>query len=149
MKKKEASEKMMEAAIAGLEKLAFIFAFPSEDPGRVEDPVKAEVSFKGTLRGTMTLEMPSEVLPELAANMLGMEGEAPSVEKQYDALGETANVICGTLLPSLAGEEAVFDIGAPRVGPGTGTGPLKTFLRLDQGLCALSLSLEDPGFFEQ
>lgn len=149
MKKEEAAEKMIEAAIAGLERLAFIFAFPSEDPGKVEDPVKAEVSFKGALSGTMTLEMPSQVLPELAANMLGVEGEPPPVEKQYDALGETANVICGTLLPSLAGEAAVFDIGAPRVGPGTGTGSVKAFVKLEQGLCALSLSVEDPGFFQQ
>ena len=54
---------------------------------------------------------------ELTENMLGLdEGEAEiSSDDQADALKETINVICGNLLPAIAGKDAVFDIQPPEI----------------------------------
>ena len=47
--------------------------------------------------------------------MLGYEDETDltDVQKQ-DGFRELANVICGNLLPALAGRNAVFDVQAPQ-----------------------------------
>ena len=53
-------------------------------------------------------------IPIIAANMLGEE-DAPSKTLQYDALGEIANVICGNMLPGIAGSNDVFHVSAPKM----------------------------------
>ena len=55
------------------------------------------------------------VLTELSANMLGVDDQDTDREQRLDALKETINILCGNLLPALAGKEAVFDIGAPKI----------------------------------
>ena len=56
----------------------------------------------------------AEALAELTANMVGAEdpSDVPP-EQQTDGLKELVNVICGNLLPVLAGAEVVFDVHAP------------------------------------
>jgi hypothetical protein len=54
-------------------------------------------------------------LNELAANMLGIDGEDVELNHLYDALKETVNIICGNWLPIEGGDEAVFHVGTPRV----------------------------------
>ena len=71
------------------------------------------VGYRGTWQGRVVIRIYGEVLPALTANMLGEEG-MPGVQLQRDALGEVANVICGNLLPAIAGTE-VFDLEPPRV----------------------------------
>ncbi|MDM8539151.1 hypothetical protein QUF70_20550, partial [Desulfobacterales bacterium HSG17] len=49
-------------------------------------------------------------------NMLGIEEDETSTsEQQYDALKELLNVICGNLLPEIAGKEAIFKVGMPQI----------------------------------
>lgn len=101
-----------------LEKLAFLFVFPDEE--RVSDgpqPVIAgRVEFNGFFSGSMVLRMSSSVLPELSANMLGVDDDAEvSPEDQQDAFKELLNVICGNLLPAIAGDHVVFNIEAPEI----------------------------------
>lgn len=72
----------------------------------------ASVDFEGPVGGRLVVRLYGEVLPALAANMLG-EWEAPSPEMQRDALGEFANVLCGNLLRALHGSRAVFHLQAP------------------------------------
>jgi hypothetical protein len=56
------------------------------------------------------------MLPELAANMLGMDmDEDVSIEEQQDALRELLNVICGNLLPQLGGTQEIFSIEVPEI----------------------------------
>jgi hypothetical protein len=43
------------------------------------------------------------------------EEHAPSKSLQYDALGEIANVICGNMLPGIAGSKDVFHVSAPKM----------------------------------
>ncbi len=67
------------------------------------------ISFKGPFEGTVALSVTSELLPEICANMLGLDSDetAPAAQ-QRDAFKELLNVICGNLLPKLAGQDAVF-----------------------------------------
>ena len=111
------SEQLLEVAGETLEQLAFVFSFPEEaNPAAIMDAevTGAHVGFSGPQKGELLLVVTSAVLPELAANMLGLdEGEEPPEDQQRDALREALNVICGNLLPRIGGEEAVFDIQPP------------------------------------
>jgi hypothetical protein len=65
---------------------------------------------------------------------------------QVDALGEVTNVICGNVLPALAGRDAVFDLGAPRpldahAAPGSAA-EAEVLLGLGAGRALVSLHLE-------
>ena len=105
---------LVDAAVESFESLAFFFAETVSSDGPVPgeaDGVTA-VSFSGPSRGALVLQLSGGVLPALAGNMLGLE-ESPSAEDQRDALGETANVICGNVLPRLAGSTAVFALTPP------------------------------------
>jgi hypothetical protein len=94
------------------------------------------------------------VAPELAVNMLGLDDDVQvSPADQKDALREMLNIICGNLLPALAGDQAVFDIEAPEIFLHTDAGkPEPTVnaagvarLVLEEGFCDLYLSFKgDP-----
>ena len=101
-----------------LEGLAFIFALPAErmEDIDVESLMAAKVSFHGRFSGILIVAVSREILPELAGNMVGMEmGGDVSEEQQQDALRELINVICGNLLPAIAGKQEMFDIEVPEV----------------------------------
>ncbi len=150
-------EKMSQVTIDTLEKLAFMFAFSDEggeDPPR-DSTVSGSVSFTGPFSGTLVVTMSIEVLQELAGNMLGLDDdEETTQDHQSDALKETMNVVCGNLLPAIAGDEVVFDIGVPKVLPADqemkkgagipdGRDPsAKVNLDLDEGQCVLFLFLD-------
>jgi CheY-specific phosphatase CheX len=46
--------------------------------------------------------------------MLGEDGPL-ELSEQYEAVCELANIVCGNVLPLVAGERAVFDLASPRV----------------------------------
>jgi len=141
-----------------LEQLAFIFSFADEGDGEaMEDAALTGcgVAFRGPVSGQILLTISDAALPELAANMLGMEAdEAIPLEQQHDALCETLNVICGNLLPQLWGRESIFDIYAPAIltpedvksrvasfkTPGETVAT--TRLSLDEGECQIYLRVE-------
>jgi chemotaxis protein CheY-P-specific phosphatase CheC len=105
-------------AIETFEKLAFLFAFPAEeaDPGQPDSMVTASVSFAGPFSGLLIMKVSAESIPELAANMFGVdEDEETTSDQQHDALKETLNVICGNLLPEIAERQEVFNIGSPQI----------------------------------
>jgi len=72
-----------------------------------------EVRFTGPLAGRLVLNVSRGVLPGVAGNMLGIEPEEVSESDSLDALGELANVICGNVLPEIAGDRAMFDLSRP------------------------------------
>lgn len=108
-------EALIGAAEETFESLAFMIPMPAEDMVDGEDVTRARarVSFTGPMTGELLLGVSTEMLPQLAANMLGLDGPSASPEQQSDALGEVLNVICGNLLPVIAGSRAVFNVGAP------------------------------------
>ncbi|WP_396200794.1 chemotaxis protein CheX [Gemmatimonas sp.] len=109
-------QSLSRATTATFEELALLFPEQELSPEQAAAPLDVAVSveFRGPHRGRLVLRASSSVLSSIASNMLG---EAASHEPplQRDALGEIANVICGNLLPAIAGVEAVFLLSAPRV----------------------------------
>lgn len=126
------------AAIATFEQLAFLPAEVLEDPDEPDGQVTAScrVRFRGPASGALEMEVAGDFLGELAANMLGLEGEPGETERR-DALGEITNVICGNVLPHLGGPTAVFDLSPPEVFPH----PLPPCARPDGRLASLALAV--------
>jgi hypothetical protein len=109
------STSLAAAASETFESLAYLFAedaVPATSVATAADGVVA-VAFSGASHGGGVLQLSGGILPALAANMLGVD-EATSVPEQQDALGEVANVICGNVLPRVAGTAAVFALGIPQ-----------------------------------
>ena len=100
-----------------LEKLVFMFVSLEDgrDDTEYDSVVAAIVSFTGPFSGTVVLLISTQLLPELSANMLGVDEDETTPDQQNDAVKETINVICGNLLPAIGGKQAVFDVGMPEV----------------------------------
>lgn len=99
---------------ATFEELAFICPDTMLSGKQSEAPVDVavSVSFDGPLSGRLILRASAEILPGIADNMLGTDGDyTPNIQR--DALGELANVMCGNLLPMIGGVKSVFVLSAP------------------------------------
>jgi len=148
------SETLFQVAEKTLESLAFMFCFPGEpEEMPAESLTTVDADFSGPFDGVLRMTVTEEVLPELAVNMLGMEeSDAISLDEQQDALGEALNVICGNLLPAIAGKKAIFEIARPRVVPSDDCdarvkGKIRqadTCLELEEGACELQLFTDEP-----
>jgi CheY-specific phosphatase CheX len=132
-----------------LKRLAFIFASPAESAPAVEESPSetVRVDFSGAFTGGLELSLSVPVLAELAANMLGAdEGERLSADDQRDALKELVNVVCGNLLPALAGRAQEFNIGTPYPAtadePGWETPAAVSHLVLENGVCRLRMRMD-------
>lgn len=110
----EMQASLSDAAIETFGHLAYLFA--ELGPCDPCPPAGAEglvvVAFRGPFHGGLALQLSGGVLWALADSMLGLD-EPPSLHSQYDALGETANIICGNVLPRVVGRTAVFALGVP------------------------------------
>ncbi|MEA3279172.1 MAG: chemotaxis protein CheX [Thermodesulfobacteriota bacterium] len=105
-------------AVDTLEKLAFIFSFPEDERDTTghSSVTAAAISFTGPFTGNLVITFSVSALPELAANMLGLDDEDEvSLDQQYDALKETINIICGNILPAVFGKQSIFNIGSPEI----------------------------------
>jgi len=126
-----------------LEKLAFMFSFPEDEGGEInyDAVVAASVSFAGPFSGNLIMVVSEQILPELTGNMLGLDDkDETTLEQRHDALKELINVICGNLLPTIAGKHSIFNVNAPVILPGG------TNFSSDDGnkpVSAVRLSIED------
>ncbi len=100
------------------EEAAFALSEPPE--GGVEQidaerVISGAVDFNGPFSGTLVMVTSKDLAATVAANMLGVdECEAGAEVTPKDALGEILNMICGNLLPAIAGSGPEFRIEAPR-----------------------------------
>jgi hypothetical protein len=133
-----------------LAELAFIFSMPDEEAVRHVSPalVGATVKFVGPFSGTLAVAVSANMLSAIASNMLGLgDGDrAPSPDQQRDALRELASVVCGNLLPAMAGTEVEFKVEAPGIadpkaieGTDQARPVARTRLTLDEGRAELAL----------
>jgi len=109
---------LTEVAGSTLEQLAFMFGYPEEagtPAPPFEEAVGGRVRFAGPWEGELWVLFARELLPEVAANMLGLDASETVEEHRMDALREVLNVVCGNLLPRIGGREAVFDIQRPEI----------------------------------
>jgi CheY-specific phosphatase CheX len=107
------------ATVLTFEDLGFVIPSPDLQRKQKAAALEAAVSigFHGPVQGDLVLAIGGGILPLMAANMLGEARVRPSVGLQQDALGELANVICGNVLPDIAGTESAFDLDPPRLLP--------------------------------
>lgn len=145
------SRKLVEVTADTLEKLAFLFTFPAEDVPAMDEQNQeiVRVDFDGPFGGGMELSLPSSALTELAVNMLGAEdGETLSAAQQRDALKELVNVVCGNVLPVLAGHVAEFSLRPPYLV--SGDSPMWEdpaaigYLALESGACRVRMQIDRP-----
>ncbi|NIA29227.1 MAG: hypothetical protein GWP06_04840 [Actinobacteria bacterium] len=106
---------LIKATVLTFEQLSFLL--PTEELDEKQQNARPEaavsVEFQGPFSGKLLLILYGQLLSNIAANMLGQE-DAPSKKQQQDAFGEIANVICGNMLPGIAGSKEVFQIFAPQ-----------------------------------
>jgi hypothetical protein len=107
-------QQLTEVTARTLEELCFFFPMPLLSDEQRDAVVDAAMSvrFAGPLRGRLVVRMCGGVLPILTSNMLGDADGDPRMQR--DALAEVANVICGNLLPLIAGADAEFSLDAPQ-----------------------------------
>jgi CheY-specific phosphatase CheX len=106
----------------------------------------AIVFFRGPFSGYLQVSLNSDLLVQLAANMLGDENSSIQ-EYERDSLREIANVICGNALPAIFGFEPIFHLDAPQIfeassGPvldGNFKNVAKTHILFDSGYAEVSL----------
>jgi CheY-specific phosphatase CheX len=141
-----------------LEKLAFLFAFAvDKEPSSLalaDKPMEGVyVAFAGPVSGALIMEVSHDVLDELVSNMLGLDAPHElSPEERQDALGETINVICGNILPVVAGDQMVFDLEAPQSLSDRSVEAIKqkypvshrAVLSIEEGYCRLQLFTSEP-----
>ncbi len=122
---KKLETELYRAATLTFEELSFLLPTPEIDEEQMNAPVEAAVSvdFQGPFSGRLLVKVCGGLLPVIAANMLGEE-EAPSRSQQYDALGEIANVICGHMLPGIAGSKDLFHVSPPKMAESADSPPM-------------------------
>ena len=139
---KEFEAILSDVAMNTLEQLAFIFASPADDEGLISEApsIAAKVAFKGPFKGKLFMKTSNQVVDEITVNMLGLEEEEKIYSDQRcDAFKETINVICGNVLPEIAGKKAVFNIASPEVL--SEAGDIESILK-DQGAPAAVAKLD-------
>jgi len=150
---KQHDEILLSVAEETFESLAFLLPMPEPD-GPIENCPAAVVSvrFRGPFDGKVIVTLPETVLGELTCNMLGLDdGDNVSVDTQHDALKELANVVCGNMLPEIAGPAAVFNVDGPEIVDaltpvsGEGLSPVaEARFFLDSGPASVELLTEGP-----
>jgi CheY-specific phosphatase CheX len=107
---------LLQAAVLTFEELCFLFPETALTEEQQHAPADAAVCirFQGPFHGALQVQLCGQVLPTVAANMLGEEA-APTPSQQLDALSEIANIICGNLLPHIAGAHEIFQLDTPQV----------------------------------
>ena len=141
MNTKALDETIYSVAATTIEKLALMFLLSEDEAAETSDAAMmlTKVSFEGPFTGTLFLAVPAQMTGQLAANMLGREDiESISLQHQQDAVKELANVICGNLLPEIAGNEAVFHVCGPEL---LGEGQIPSAQENQRRLATASLDL--------
>lgn len=143
-------EALTRAVTEVFENLCFMIAAPKGSvppvPPEGVPRVALVVDFRGAGHGSLRLELPESMVPTVAGAMLGEDGPLEETE-QHDAVRELGNIVCGNVLPLVAGERAVFDLSPPRLiaaseGLASDAHDVNVSVVLDEGLVFASLSMQ-------
>ena len=144
---------LLTASTSTFESLALLLADAPPSAAQASAPLTHAVSvgFVGPSSGSLVVAVSEDVAVALAANMLGLEPDAVRADPALpcDALGELANVVCGNVLPLVAGREAVFHLAAPAACAvpavdASGTPLHVETLGVEAGRAVLAFHLDDP-----
>ena len=113
MDRNKLSEALFDTACSVLEEGAYVLVDPpGEEIQAASGPANAaRVEFHGHFAGALLREVPEELALEMAQNMLNEPDDSEGAAR--DAVKELLNMVCGSLLPAIAGTEPEFAIGAP------------------------------------
>lgn len=144
-------KELYRAAVLTFEELGLFLPSPELDDQQRQAAAEGTVTvpFGGPFSGRLVVTICGGVLGGLASNMLG-EDEVTEPAQQSDALGEIGNVICGNILPRIAGTKQLFNLRPPSVQLGSsqqgatgGGSPVVTAqVGLDAGRADLALFLD-------
>jgi hypothetical protein len=114
------NDKLRQITLEAFESVCRLFPL-MEGEGREGLPLAGAVSvdFSGPIAGTFCMWFFGRLPQVIAESMLG--GAASSYQTE-DAMKEIANVICGNILPYVAGPEPILKLDAPRLEPSSGEG---------------------------
>ncbi|TVQ51740.1 MAG: chemotaxis protein CheX [Phycisphaerales bacterium] len=111
------SERLMELTILALERTAFVMADPAESSA--EDAVAAtshvaKINYAGPEGGSVVLCASDGFLREFASSLLGVEPEEVNPKCEgADALKELANIVGGSVILELGGDNCPYSLGLP------------------------------------
>lgn len=111
---KKFQKSLMETAVQTFEDLGMMLLNEelTEDQKEAANEASMMVTFAGPFTGRLEISVYGEITEKLALNISGSE-ELASEIMPLDALGEIANVICGNVLPKIAGSKVIFDLTGP------------------------------------
>ena len=107
---------LFQAAANTFESFAFVCGTRASQPVPPAARLEASVRFDGPVAGRLVLRTADPVLAVVTENILGAI-EPANPEYQEDALGELANIICGSALTALQQDDVAFRMECPRVTP--------------------------------
>ena len=98
-----------------LERTAFLLTEPEEVELTEGEAHHAHITYTGSAEeADVFLSASSGFLRELAASLLGMEEDDPSLDDELvEALSELANIVAGEIVVALGGEQERFALGIP------------------------------------
>lgn len=110
-------ELLSDVTASVLQDCAFLILDPAPTPDSwPPDTVCSGIPFTGPLEGCLTLLAPSNALPMIASDMLGVFPEDFAAKVHGEAaLRELSNVVVGVLLARLGKEGAACQIGLPTI----------------------------------
>jgi hypothetical protein len=129
-----------------LEEAAFIFA-EEHDGGDVADDgrrLTVEMTVKGAVDGRFEIEAPVKFATNLAANLLGIEGDDPeAAQNGPDAMCSLLNIFAGLLLERLLPKEATYELSHPQQIPkGQASGVVTSILTEEDELVTTAVDIE-------
>src|SRR5258706_5179341 len=107
-------DQLYQVTLDAFEHLAAMTPLPAEEttpPGSVASR-SAFIDFRGSWVGRFRIQFHGGLAQAVAKTMLDV---TPSAAQEDDALKEMANVICGNLLPYIAGPKPEFQIAPPQI----------------------------------
>ena len=115
MMKEKCQKNLMGEAVQTFEDLGMMLL--NEELTKEQREAKSEasvmVTFEGPFTGRLEVSVYGAVTKKLASNISGSD-EISSDILSLDALGEIANVICGNVLPRIAGSKEIFHLTSPQ-----------------------------------
>jgi CheY-specific phosphatase CheX len=105
--------RLLEASTKAFEDTCFMYVMDELEDIQTHLHVEAgaEVKYRGSFSGRLTIETSGGLYETIAINMLGRQDITP--QQKQDALGEMANIICGNIIPALGSERGEYGIETP------------------------------------
>ena len=114
-------------------------------PGEPEPGLGKQIAFSGPLCGDVSFWFSRRLALSIAANLLGSEIAEMEANDVSDALGEIANMACGSMLGALETRQA-FALRSPVDAQDPSPGTVSTCLfHTEEGLLLASQSFEEVG----